>query len=65
MLPLVDSLRVLEAEIPLKIPDSESGIPAALLNVAASSRKVNHRERCPYRHKQFLLDVVMPEILAE
>ena len=44
MLPLVDCLRVLKAEIFLNVADCEAGIFAVLLNVAACSLQINNRE---------------------
>lgn len=44
MLPLVDSLRVLKAEIFLNVADCEPGIFAVLLNVSSCLLQINNRE---------------------
>jgi len=54
VLPFVNGLRVLEAEVGLQLPHAHARIAAATLDVAAGLRQINYRKICACHHNHYL-----------
>jgi hypothetical protein len=54
VLPFVNGLRVLEAEVGLQLPHAHARIAAATLDVAAGLRQINYRKICVCHHNHYL-----------
>jgi hypothetical protein len=54
VLPFVNGLRVLEAEVGLQLPHAHARIAAATLDVAAGLRQINDRKTCVCYNNYYL-----------